>query len=243
MNQFHEINWNDEKVSRIWDYYAGNPAYDSQYFSRHSGMYIVEYAKKYYPKSLKSCLDYGCGPGFLMEHILNGTDGTVNGFDFSQVSVEKALSRNKGQARLGKIVAHNSLPIPFEDSSMDLIYCVEVVEHLNDQQLHGTLIELRRLLRKGGRLIITTPNEEDMDASKIACPECGCIFHKWQHLRRWSVESLTRSVMDYGFTVRHCEATIFQPQMQTWKRAAKGILRRIIGRPELQLPHLILVAE
>ncbi|MGQ0629265.1 MAG: class I SAM-dependent methyltransferase, partial [Phycisphaerales bacterium] len=46
--------------------------------------------------------------------------------------------------------------LPFADGSFDRVACVEGIEHVVDR--HRTLRELRRVLRPGGRLIITTPN-------------------------------------------------------------------------------------
>lgn len=46
--------------------------------------------------------------------------------------------------------------LPFDDSSFDAVVCVEGIEHVRDR--HSTLSELRRVLRPGGRLLITTPN-------------------------------------------------------------------------------------
>jgi SAM-dependent methyltransferase len=46
--------------------------------------------------------------------------------------------------------------LPFADQSVDLAYSVEVLEHLEDQFLF--LREVHRVLRPGGRFVLTTPN-------------------------------------------------------------------------------------
>jgi 2-polyprenyl-3-methyl-5-hydroxy-6-metoxy-1,4-benzoquinol methylase len=46
--------------------------------------------------------------------------------------------------------------IPFADASFDHVVCLEVIEHLDDPPAFCR--ELRRVLRKGGRLLISTPN-------------------------------------------------------------------------------------
>jgi SAM-dependent methyltransferase len=46
--------------------------------------------------------------------------------------------------------------LPFDDESFDYVVSVEGIEHVSDRQ--GLLREFRRVTRKGGRLIITTPN-------------------------------------------------------------------------------------
>lgn len=46
--------------------------------------------------------------------------------------------------------------LPFEDGTFDRVACLEGIEHVVDR--HRTLRELRRVLKPGGKLLITTPN-------------------------------------------------------------------------------------
>lgn len=45
--------------------------------------------------------------------------------------------------------------LPFADAQFDLLWCSEVIEHLHD--VPGALREFRRVLKPGGRMILTTP--------------------------------------------------------------------------------------
>ena len=45
--------------------------------------------------------------------------------------------------------------LPFDDGSFDLVLCAETIEHVRDVQL--LLSEIRRVLRPGGTLALTTP--------------------------------------------------------------------------------------
>jgi ubiquinone/menaquinone biosynthesis C-methylase UbiE len=47
-------------------------------------------------------------------------------------------------------------PIPFPDNSFDTIVSFQVIEHLKDDQLF--IQEIYRVLRPGGRALLTTPN-------------------------------------------------------------------------------------
>jgi 2-polyprenyl-3-methyl-5-hydroxy-6-metoxy-1,4-benzoquinol methylase len=46
--------------------------------------------------------------------------------------------------------------LPFEDKSFDLVWCSEVIEHLQDPAF--VMGELRRVARPGALLVLTTPN-------------------------------------------------------------------------------------
>lgn len=54
------------------------------------------------------------------------------------------------------VAADMEARLPFDDASFDLITCVEGIEHVVDR--HRTLRELRRVLKPGGVMLITTPN-------------------------------------------------------------------------------------
>ena len=45
-----------------------------------------------------------------------------------------------------------------QSGCMDFVLCFQVIEHIRDD--FGTINEIRRVLRPGGKLIITTPNKE-----------------------------------------------------------------------------------
>ncbi len=79
----------------------------------------------------------------------------------------------------------------------DSIIATEVIEHLNDEQLTKTIKLIKNSLSDNGIAIFTTPNKEDLSKSMIYCPEADCVFHRWQHVRSWSEESLKKYLSTY----------------------------------------------
>ena len=49
-----------------------------------------------------------------------------------------------------------NVPLPFDDESFDFVWCSEVIEHLENPS--ASLSELLRVTKRGGRLVLTTPN-------------------------------------------------------------------------------------
>lgn len=47
--------------------------------------------------------------------------------------------------------------LPFEDGHVDVVTMLAVIEHLDPDGLDGLLAEVHRVLKPGGRLIVTTP--------------------------------------------------------------------------------------
>ena len=88
-----------------------------------------------------------------------------------------------------------------------------------------------------------TPNEEDLALSEIYCPQCDHAFHRWQHLRSFSSESLSQIVREYGLDVVDIYATDFaRGRMPNIWKSIKSIVKRLIGQKR-RLPHLVCVAR
>ncbi len=98
-------------------------------------------------------LDYGCGQGRylpVLTEMLPQAD--VIGADISPVALELARAR----CPAAPLMLAESLGLPgVSPSSFDLIVMVDVIEHVADAE--ATVSEIHRLLRPGGRAVITTP--------------------------------------------------------------------------------------
>lgn len=55
--------------------------------------------------------------------------------------------------------------LPFESAQFEAVFCLSVLEHLAREQMAPALSELQRVLRPGGRLLLTTDFYEDHRAS------------------------------------------------------------------------------
>jgi len=240
----HDVVWNDAKVARLWGYYAENPSYQAQYFSLHSGHHILRAIGRHVDLRRGDILDFGCGPGHMVSRLVENTRGKIHGLDFSEESVRAVERRFSGRPGFGKAVWARSLPSEFPDASMDGVLSIEVVEHLTDEQLAGMWTEIRRVLKPGGWLVVTTPHEEDLGANKTLCPDCGAVFHRWQHLRRWSAAALEDHLARAGFVLRRVEPTFFLSRKDQWLFSLKQTVKRLLpGRRPAHCPHLLAVAE
>jgi len=84
----------------------------------------------------KKFLDIGCGDGSLVKYLnSNGIDAT--GCDIKDLNFEKDI-------------------FPYKDSSFDYILLYSVIEHINNTD--HLILEIRRMLKNSGILIIITPN-------------------------------------------------------------------------------------
>ncbi len=231
----HPIEWNGATVAQLWNWYARTAPYKDLYFAKRFGDQILRKSGLSLQSPL-TVLDFGCGPGFLYDHVRAlGAAWTYTGADFSADSARQLRERAAADPRFGGAHHLTALPVPLADASLDAAFLVEVVEHVNDDYLLPTLREMHRLLKPGGQLVISTPNREDLAASTKLCPECGAIFHEWQHVRSWDELSLTDYVGRCGFAPRQVRAHDFFGRDPL--RAAFYAVKRAVK--DVPKPHLL----
>src|SRR6476469_10544277 len=95
-------------------------------------------------------LDAGCGSGPLME-ALRGKDAVVSGVGLSPAMVELARQRLGEDADVR--VADLGAPLPYPDDTFDLVVASLSLHYVKDWD--SALAELRRVLKPGGRLIVS----------------------------------------------------------------------------------------
>lgn len=100
-------------------------------------------------------LDLGCGSGALLGRLQAQGYTELHGIDIA------APAQPAGGIRYAEADFDNAT-LPYETFAFDLVLCVEVVEHLENPG--AVLRELARVLRPGGRLLLTTPNVHSLEA-------------------------------------------------------------------------------
>jgi len=86
-----------------------------------------------------------------------------------------------------RYIRADGLRLPFRSAVFDVVFAIEVIEHVPDEQ--QLLNETMRVLRPGGRLILTTPNDSIRIFPKALQP---WIDRRWGHdrVRGFSAEHL-----------------------------------------------------
>lgn len=150
------------------------------------------------------CLDVGCGDGGTAGVWLTNRVARYIGVDISETALETARKRGLEVHSIA-----DASELPFEDRSFDVAVCIEVLEHLFEPQ--RALAEIRRILRPGGRLIVTVPNVAHW-RNRIDLALFGrwnprgdsvSVAQPWRdpHLRFFTFRSLARLIELCGFIV------------------------------------------
>lgn len=98
-------------------------------------------------------LDAGCGSGPLAAG-LRDRGALVSGFDLSPGMVALARERLGEEADLR--VADLAERLPYDDNAFDVVVCSLALHYLEDWS--APLSELQRVLRSGGRLVVSVPH-------------------------------------------------------------------------------------
>jgi SAM-dependent methyltransferase len=107
--------------------------------------------------SFTDILDFGSGCGRVIQNLRDRpASSTLYATDIDPDLVDW------GKKNLGDIqwsLNNFAPPLPFNDGSFDLIYCISVFTHLDENFQHEWLQELQRIAKQGATLILTVHGE------------------------------------------------------------------------------------
>jgi SAM-dependent methyltransferase len=231
------LEWTPDHVTRFWDWYGAQSARELKYFAEEVGDEILDQAAKHVPLT-GTVVDVGAGLGHLCEKLLRRGARTI-AVDTSAESVAAINERLSGVDGFGGARVSGMHELPLDSGSADVVFLVETVEHLDEATSDAILAEIHRVLRPGGRLVMTTPNEERLADAETMCPDCGCVFHRMQHIRSFSARRLPSLADSAGFRAILCRPTLFNSYRFLPARLHRLLYRRVHGK----LPHLLYVGE
>jgi len=187
-----------------------------------------DYADSWLGPSLGMFLDYGCGAGSLLRRVVPRCRECW-GVDIDEECLRGA-SEIPG-VRV-KTVAPDR-PVPFPDATFDNVSITEVVEHVADERL--VLDELARVLKTGGRLLLTTPHRGlltflDPANIKFVAPKLHRLVH------RVALRNCTYYEARFGSERRRRKNMIadFTLDQRPWHRHYKYEQIRALAPPELE---------
>lgn len=116
------------------------------------------HALAYVPKTATSLLDVGCNVGEILKVSRELGVGKLFGIEINKDAV--AIAQKNLSAYNDCVVVHGSADaLPFEDDSVDCVICSEVLEHVPENLRASVMTEIARVLKPGGRFIMTVPHK------------------------------------------------------------------------------------
>lgn len=170
-------------------------SYNRNYFEKRDSLdllladSLIDLLKK---TNSNKILDVGCGTGRLVKYFSNhGLD--AHGVDNSKIALKKARQKNKFK----KIILSPATKLPFKNNAFDFLCAISLIEHLSENDSEEFLKEAGRVLKKGGRLFLVTPN--------FATPIRHLVGPNWfayqdpTHINFYTPKKLSALLLKIGF--------------------------------------------
>lgn len=160
-------------------------------------------------------VDIGTGRGELLVIAVEMGASRAIGIEYAEAAVTMARQTIEVHdvGDRAEVILSDARAIPVEDGTADLVTLLDVVEHLAPSELARTLVEVRRILRPGGRLLIHTfPTRTVYDVTyrvqrwlapgrrKRWPAQPRSEFERATHVNEQTLWSLDKAVRAAGFT-------------------------------------------
>lgn len=161
-------------------------------------------------------LDAGCGEGVFMSYVL-AEGGYIDGIDLEQEAISLASSLLKGYEGRYNLIHGSCYNIPVPDCTYDYVVSLELIEHLPDGD--RLLKELYRVLKPGGKLVLTTPYGKP-----------GIVYDEKYHFKEYNSGELKDALENFFINVQ-VEGMIQTKSKRRWRKTKKlsRPIRKIIN--------------
>lgn len=230
---FTALEWTDERVAAMWSFYAATEA--DNYFAARFGKALLNNVSHYLPAGGMAA-DYGCGSGKIARMLAQHRPVLAIDFGETLVSTSSAFVDNPTPFPVSFATPEN---VDEHTGKISALFFLEAIEHLLPDWIEPTFNNLRKLLKPGGLIVCSTPNEEDVARAMVCCPSCRHYFHKYQHMRTFDAAGLAAFMEERGFDT--VEVKAHNLGMVSPYARARQALRRVMGKA--QYPHLVYVGR
>ncbi|MBF0117391.1 MAG: class I SAM-dependent methyltransferase [Desulfobacterales bacterium] len=139
-------------------------------------------------------LDVGCGEGITLEKLnirlhhkqCIGIDGMME-----NILICKRHSL--------PVVGADLLSLPFNSNSIDSVLFIEVIEHL--YEVEKAISEIKRVLKKHGKLIILFPNDRNFKLARILTLKFKEANFDSGHVKQWTPRTIFNLLNSHGFYI------------------------------------------
>jgi Methylase involved in ubiquinone/menaquinone biosynthesis len=214
--------WILEKIKR-----GKNRDYFKYYFDgRDSAIWLLDKLKRH--KELKdiNILDWGCGPSRIVRHLPELLDKScsIYGTDYNP----KSIAWNR-KALMGINFNLNSTnpPLPYVDSSFDIVYGISIFTHLPEDLHYKWFNELVRITKKNGIVFLTlhgnvfkakltVPEQQVFDAGQLIIKGNTKIGHRTY--AAFHPNLFVHKLFSEHPIIEHIEGTLINgmPQQDVW---------------------------
>jgi len=203
------LSFNYDSVAGDYQYRALHSGHPMQRFWHGGKLTMIDQLIRPHLKPGSRLLEIGCGAGnLLLQASVRGSypvalDLAMQALTFVRSRLREARSGSEAPSDFSCLQSIGEY-LPLASNSFDCILLSEVIEHLEVPQI--SIREATRVLRPGGRLLVTTPNyrslwpimERAVDMMNMAPKMAG-----EQHISRFHPNSLKHLLSDSGLGIEY----------------------------------------
>jgi len=198
-------------MSQTFDYETIRPGYYDEIFHRNNGIQSKWHHLKFAcvrsrMGEYRRHLDIGCGPGTFIGTLEN--ERLSIGADVAKAQIAYAQARYTRENHRFVLIEPGS-SLPFENNFFDVVTLIEVIEHLTAEENRLVMQEVRRVLRPGGRVLVTTPNYASLwPVMEFVVNRVSPISYQEQHVMHFTRIRLQNFLNECGY---------FEPSVQAFQ--------------------------
>jgi len=172
-------------TSNSWDTLLSNKGYLSDI--NNSVLARVREATSFIKEhNFESVINVGSGQGYLESFLGN----VLKRINWVSIDISHVGLKNLGNFPVSRVFGY-AHSLPFRSFSFDCCVCMEVIEHIPKKNANLTYLELKRILKRNGFLLITVPVFEPVTL----------IDHPVGHLRKFVPKEVVRELKAAGFSI------------------------------------------
>lgn len=170
-----------------------------RYRLKRRGNEVIKIIKKYFPEKPQNILDIGSADGLMLSRIKKEfPESSCIGIKYAKELIGKNTDPNI------LIIQGDAQNLLFQDDTFDIAIATAIIEHLDRPML--MLKETKRILKKNGILILTTPNPIFEKVGEIIGK-----FSREEHQQAFNLKILEKYFRETGFEVAEKQMFMFSP--------------------------------
>ena len=170
-------------------------------------------------------IGFGTGNSIISMAESVGPNGKVYGIDVSQGMLDVAHKKiiDRGMSDRVELINGDGRNLPYEDSFFDAAFASFTLELFPDDDIPVVLAQVRRVLKKGGRLCVVSMAEVEQGQCSSLLEKAYIWMHRhFPHIVDCRPIDPVRVLRDAGFTIMD------EISMDIWTMPVKGVLGTMV---------------